>query len=84
MPFTGEEFGYPRHCSYIHDVNELKQTVMRQYKNGYAEKINYWMEKLKHEAENGNCYSMEYPQKRLNYFIAKHAQWMFDNKVGLK
>ena len=30
MPFTGEEFGYPKHCSYIHDVNELKHTVMKE------------------------------------------------------
>ncbi len=27
MPFTGEEFGYPTHCSYIHDMNELSNKI---------------------------------------------------------
>ena len=27
MPFTGEEFGYPTHCLYIHDMNELSNKI---------------------------------------------------------
>lgn len=46
---------------------------MKQYKNGYAEKINYWTTQLNMAVDCGNAHLMSKAMSKLEYFTARQV-----------
>ena len=51
----------------------------REYKNGYAEKIQYWVEKL---GESESLEVMERCMDKINYFSKRQNEWIITQKIN--
>jgi len=51
----------------------------REYKNGYAEKIQYWVEKL---GEAESLVVMELCMDKITYFSRRQNEWIIKQKIN--
>ena len=53
----------------------------RSYKNGYEQKINYYLKKLGNEFYQEDIGSILYAKKKLDYFVDKQLEYLAKKQI---
>ena len=63
---------------------EYKGSRRERYAEGYKSKVLYWTEQLEEATLNGDWFKMERALGKLNYFVVKQSEWLYDKKMENK
>ena len=53
----------------------------RSYKNGYEQKVNYYLKKLDDEFQNEDIGAILYTKKKLDYFVDKQIEYLTKKQI---
>ena len=51
------------------------------YKNGYEQKVNYYLERLDQEFQNEDVGAILYTKKKLDYFVDKQIEYLAKKQI---
>ena len=52
-----------------------------RYKNGYEQKVNYYLERLAQEFQNEDVGAILYTKKKLDYFVDKQIEYLTKKQI---
>ena len=53
----------------------------RSYKNGYEQKVNYYLERLDQEFQNEDVGAILYTKKKLDYIVDKQIEYLAKKQI---